>query len=225
MREQIISYKVKQQPSTNKNQKILGKRFFDILFSLSALLLFLPIIIFISLLIKIKSPSGSIFFKQKRLGLNNKEFEVYKFRTMIPNAEKTLKMLLEKDQKIREEYFKFRKLKNDIRIIDGIGHFLRKTSLDELPQFFNVLKGDMSIVGPRPYMKAEFSQYPQQTVNIITSTKPGITGYWQILPSRHDTTFDERVQRDIEYIQKRSFWLDLDIILKTIGVMALKKGM
>jgi undecaprenyl-phosphate galactose phosphotransferase len=180
--------------------------------------------IIIAFMIKIKSPKGMVFFRQKRLGLGGKYFYVYKFRTIVPNAEEKLQYLLEHDKDIREEYLKYRKLKNDIRIIDGIGHFLRKTSLDELPQFFNVLFGDMSVVGPRPYMKAEFHQYPQHIINTITSIKPGITGYWQVIPTRHDTSFDERVRTDIAYIQKKDIWLDIEIIFKTVSVMVLRRG-
>jgi len=200
------------------------KRIFDIGFAIFAIAIFLPIMIIIAFLIKVSSPEGSILFKQKRLGLKNEEFDVLKFRTMIPNAEEKLKILIDENQEVKEEYLKYRKLKNDIRIIEGIGNFLRKTSLDELPQFFNVLKGDMSIVGPRPYMKAEFYQYSTTVVNIITSVKPGITGYWQIIPSRHDTTFRNRVETDIEYIRKRDFLLDLSIVFKTVAVMVLRKG-
>jgi len=200
------------------------KRTFDIGFSVFAILISSPIMVIIAILIKIKSPEGDIFFKQKRLGLNGKVFDVYKFRTMIPNAEEKLMDLLEKDEKIKKEYLKYRKLKNDIRIIKGIGSFLRKTSLDELPQFFNILNGTMSVVGPRPYMRAEFSQYSQSIVNKITSVKPGITGYWQVIPSRHDTTFDDRVKIDLEYIDKQNFLLDLKIIFQTVFVMVLGRG-
>jgi len=199
---------------------------FDIFFSLFALLLFSPLFLIIAIAIKIKSPNGSIFFKQERLGLDGKEFEVYKFRTMILNAEKKLEELLKNNPEIKEEYFKYRKLKYDPRIIPSIGIFLRKSSLDELPQFFNVLKGDMSIVGPRPYIKNEFVTPLQKSkLPIVLSVKPGITGYWQTIPHRHDSSFDFRVEKDIEYIQKKNFRLDLKIIFNTIGTMVLKKGM
>jgi undecaprenyl-phosphate galactose phosphotransferase len=203
----------------------LGIRLFDIGFSLVAIGLTAPLMIIIAFLIKSKSPEGSIFFKQKRLGLNGKSFEVYKFRTMIPNAEEELQKLLNRDPKIKKEYETFRKLKNDVRIIPKIGVFLRKTSLDELPQFFNVLFGTMSVVGPRPYIAAEFHQYSQNTINKIVSVKPGITGYWQTQPSRHDTTFDNRVQSDLEYIKNKNIWLDIKIIFKTVWVMIARRGM
>ena len=202
----------------------VSKRVFDIIFSIFALLLTSILMIIISILIKIFSPNGPIFFRQKRLGLNGKEFEVLKFRTMIPNAEDELKRILESDPEAKEEYLKYRKLKNDTRIIKGIGSFLRKTSLDELPQFINVLVGEMSIVGPRPYMMAEFEGYPKEVVDKITSVKPGITGYWQTIPNRNNTTFNERVKKDLEYIEKRCLWLDMVLVFKTVGVMALKSG-
>ena len=217
--------KINQVISKVNEPNRLLYRLFDFLFSLVAILLLMPVMLIIALLIKINSPEGSILFKQKRLGLDGKLFDVYKFRTMVPDAEIKLKQMLDKDKDLREEYLRFRKLKNDPRIIPNIGNFLRKTSLDELPQFFNVLFGQMSIVGPRPYIKNEFDIYPTSLKrNIITSVKPGITGYWQTLPSRHDTTFENRVLTDIEYIEKKSFLLDLEIIAKTLSVMALGKG-
>lgn len=212
---------VKQQESVST---LFWKRIFDFMFATAALIIISPVMLIIALLIKLNSPKGSILFKQRRLGLNGEEFDVYKFRTMVPNAEEKLQKLMEKDETIRHEYLTYRKLKNDIRIIKGIGNFLRKTSLDELPQFFNVLLGEMSVVGPRPYMLAEFYQHPKSVVDQITSVKPGITGYWQVIPTRHDTTFDERVESDLEYIVKRTFWLDLEIIAKTIWVMVLRRG-
>lgn len=205
-------------------KKDIGKRVFDIIFSLFAIVLVLPIMIIVAILIKVNSPKGTVFFRQQRLGLNGKIFNVWKFRTMVPDAELLLVELLKNDKKIKEEYFKYRKLKNDVRIISGIGSFLRKTSLDELPQFFNVFLGTMSVVGPRPYMKAEFYQYSILVIDQVLSVKPGITGYWQVIPLRHDTTFDERVKSDLNYIESRELWLDFKIIFKTILIMGLRRG-
>jgi lipopolysaccharide/colanic/teichoic acid biosynthesis glycosyltransferase len=144
---------------------------------------------------------------------------------MVVNAEEKLEKMLAKDNTLRSEYFKFRKLKNDPRIIPNIGSFLRKSSLDEVPQFFNVLFGQMAIVGPRPYIENEFDIYPTKLqLKIVTAVKPGITGYWQVIPERHETTFESRVSTDIEYIEKKTFKLDLEIIGKTVGVMVLRKG-
>jgi len=200
-------------------------RSFDLLFSLVAMSLFVPIMLILALLIKIYSPKGSILFTQRRVGLDGKLFNVYKFRTMIPHAEEKLNEMMLKDRVLKKEYETFRKLKNDPRIIPYIGNFLRKSSLDELPQFFNVFLGQMSIVGPRPYIENEFNCYTYKLqLRIVTSVKPGITGYWQVIPERHDTTFQSRVDTDIEYIEKKNFLLDLKIIVKTFSVMVLRKG-
>jgi len=209
----------------NVNRSKISYRLFDFSFSLLAILLSMPIMLIVSLLIKINSPKGTILFKQKRLGLDGKLFNVYKFRTMVVDAEHKLEEMLEKDNNLRREYLKFRKLKYDPRIIPHIGNFLRKSSLDELPQFFNVLLGQMSVVGPRPYIENEFDIYPTKLqLKIVTAVKPGITGYWQVIPERHDTTFESRVKTDIEYIEKKTFKLDLEIIAKTVNVMILRKG-
>jgi lipopolysaccharide/colanic/teichoic acid biosynthesis glycosyltransferase len=211
--------------SQREHQSSVLYRVFDFLFSFGAILIFMPIMIVVAVLIKLNSPKGRILFKQKRLGLDGKLFNVYKFRTMVTDAEKKLEIMLDEDNALREEYLRFRKLKNDPRIIPNIGNFLRKSSLDELPQFFNVFLGQMSIVGPRPYIENEFDIYATKLeLKVVTAVKPGITGYWQVLPSRHETTFESRVVRDIEYIEKKSFRLDLEIIAKTLGVMALQKG-
>ena len=199
-------------------------RLFDLLFSAGAILLFMPIILIIGLVLKIYCPKGNIFFKQERLGLGGKAFYVYKFRTMIVNAEYELIKLMEKDFHLKNEYKEFRKLRNDPRIIPKIGYFLRASSLDELPQFFNVFLGQMSIVGPRPYIKNEFDIYPTTLeLNTILSVKPGMTGYWQIIPNRHSSTFKSRVLTDMEYIKKKNFKLDLEIITKTVSMIVLQK--
>ena len=201
------------------------KRVFDFIFALFALVFALPLFIVVAGLIKVYSSEGKVFFTQKRLGLDGTRFNLYKFRTMVPNAEEKLNKMLESDDVLKKEYLTFRKLKKDPRIIPHVGDFLRKSSLDELPQFINVLFGEMSIVGPRPYIENEFDIYPTKLKQkIITAVKPGITGYWQVIPERHDTTFESRVDTDIEYVEKKSFLLDLEIVLKTFGVMALKKG-
>jgi len=200
-------------------------RVFDLVFSLFAIVIFMPIMLIIAVLIKVNSPEGGVLFKQKRLGLDGKLFSVYKFRTMLHDAEERLKVMLETDEEVRKEYLRFRKLKNDPRIIPTIGNFLRKSSLDELPQFFNVVLGQMSLVGPRPYIQNEFDIYPTNLqLKIVTAVKPGITGYWQVTPERHDTTFESRVDKDIEYIEKKSFPLNMEIIVKTVQVMVLRKG-
>lgn len=217
------SKRTKESFTLYKNKFLI--RSFDFLFAFFALFVLSPIILMIALTLKIKSPNGEIFFKQKRLGLDHKLFDVYKFRTMIPNAEERLKELLNSDETLKNEYLTYRKLKSDPRIIPHIGDFLRKTSLDELPQFFNVLRGEMSIVGPRPYIENEFDVFQTELeLETVTAVKPGITGYWQVIPERHETTFESRVETDMEYIKKKNFMLDLKIIGQTLSVMALKKG-
>jgi len=200
------------------------KRPFDIIFSLIALFLTFPIILVIALAIKL-TDKGPIFFKQKRLGLNGKEFYIYKFRTMYLDNEKILRNYLNKNPEARKEWENYRKLKKYDPRVTPIGRFLRKFSLDELPQFFNILKGDMSVVGPRPYLPNEFEEYKisENIKKQILSVKPGITGLWQI-ETRNEATFMERIKYDLKYIQKQSFLLDIKIILKTIWVMLTGKG-
>ncbi len=204
-------------------QKIpIWKEIFDRIFAILALLLSIPLMVGISLIIKL-TDKGPIFFKQKRVGFRGKPFYVIKFRTMYPDAEKRLKELLEKDPKAREEWEKYWKLKNDPRITP-IGKFLRKTSLDELPQFFNVLKGEMSVVGPRPVVEEELKKFYKDKAKYYISVKPGITGYWQVEGRSDIENYEKRVEMDVWYVKNMSFWLDLKIILKTIWVMLTGKG-
>jgi len=206
----------------NKYKTSIKKRFFDISFSLIILTLLCPVFALIGLLIKIKSPEGQVFFAHKRLGLDGKEFNCYKFRSMNPNAEKILEEWLNENPKIKEEFEIDFKLKNDPRLIKGLGDFLRKTSLDELPQFFNVLKGEMSVVGPRPIVKKEKIKYGN-IINIFLAVKPGITGLWQI-SGRNDVTYQERIMMDIEYIKNQDFFMDIKIVFRTLLVMLNKQG-
>ncbi len=197
------------------------KRVFDILFSLSVLLFFSPFFLTISLLIKLTS-KGPIFYGQKRIGREGKTYINYKFRTMKENAEEILEDLLKKDPILKEEWLKFWKLKNDPRITN-VGRFLRKTSLDEFPQFWNVLKGDLSVVGPRPVVKEEIVNYFGDRAAKVLSVRPGITGLWQV-SGRNNLSMEERVKMESEYIDRKSFFFDLQIILKTIPVMLFSKG-
>ncbi|GGK33339.1 sugar transferase [Caldalkalibacillus thermarum] len=183
----------------------LIKRAFDLVVSGTALILLAPLFILISLLIKLDDPKGRIIYKQKRLGLNNKEFTIYKFRTMIEGAEKLTGPVLATE--------------NDPRIT-RIGHFLRKTRLDELPQLFNVFKGDMSIVGPRPEREFFIKQLTKKyaTYQYRSTVKPGITGYAQIM-GKYSTDAEDKLRYDLYYIRNYSFWLDLIIILRTFIVL------
>ncbi len=200
----------------------LWKRGFDIIFSLFALIVSLPIAIPIMIAIKL-TDRGPIFYKQKRVGYQGKEFYIYKFRSMYPDADKRLKEILEKDPEAKKEWEKTFKLKNDPRITK-IGKFLRKTSLDELPQFINVLKGEMSVVGPRPVIKEELEKYYKNRAKQYISVKPGITGYWQVESRSNIDNYRQRVAMDVWYIKNKSIWLDIKIIVKTVKVMITGKG-
>ena len=197
------------------------KRLFDIVFSLFAIIITLPITIPIAIIIKL-TDGGSIIYGHERVGKDGKKFKMLKFRSMCMNADKKLKEILKNDSKAKEEWEKTFKLKNDPRITP-IGKFLRKTSLDELPQFINVLKGEMSVVGPRPVVEEELKKYYKDKAELYKSVKPGVTGYWQV-EGRSDTDYNERIKMDEYYIKNRSFLMDLKIILKTIKVMITGKG-
>jgi len=199
------------------------KNIFDRVFAFIALLCLAPIMLFIAYKIKINSPEGGVFFFQERLGINGRKFKLIKFRTMVPDAEIILKNLLKTDVKIRNEYMKYRKIKNDPRIIPSIGGFIREASLDELPQFINVLKGDMSVVGPRPYIENEFANHEDRFKEVILSLKPGLTGFWQV-SDRNLNTFNERVEADLSYIEDQSNWLDFKLILRTVIVVIKRSG-
>lgn len=189
------------------------KRLTDIVLSIIGLIiLFVPSLI-ISLIIIIDSPGASPIFAQKRVGKGGKEFKFYKFRSMIPNAEEKLGDVLGQNEMDGPVF----KVKDDPRIT-RFGKIIRKTSIDELPQLLNVLKGDMSFVGPRPPLPREVEQYTQEQ-NIRLSIKPGITCYWQIQPKRNSLSFDEWVALDIKYIEERSYWTDIKIFFKTFGAV------
>jgi len=197
------------------------KRLFDIVFSVFAIIITLPITIPIAIIIKL-TDGGSIIYGHERVGKDGKKFKVLKFRSMYMDADKKLKEILENDPQAKEEWEKTFKLKNDPRITP-IGKFLRKTSLDELPQFINVLKGEMSVVGPRPVVEEELKKYYKDKAELYKSVKPGVTGYWQV-EGRSYTEYEERIKMDEYYIKNRSFLMDLKIILKTIKVMITGKG-
>ncbi len=197
------------------------KRVFDVVFSITAIILFFPFFILLGILIKLND-RGPILFKQKRVGYKGKEFYIYKFRTMYPDAEERLKEILKNNPQAKKEWEETFKLKNDPRITP-IGKFLRRTSLDEVPQFINVLKGEMSVVGPRPVKKEELEKYYGKYARYYTSVKPGITGLWQV-EGRNDLSYKERVRKDVFYAKKHSFLLDMKIILKTIKVVLTGKG-
>ena len=190
----------------------------DIVFSLLALILLAPLALLISLAIVLDSPGDGAIFRQRRVGRDGKLFWLYKFRTMCPDAEEQLNELLSQNQMDGPVF----KIKGDPRIT-RVGRFLRKTSLDELPQLLNVLQGDMSIVGPRPALPREvelYSDYQRQRLYVT----PGPSCYWQIAPHRNEMSFDEWVALDMKYIQERSFWVDWKIIFLTVRAMLMKYG-
>ena len=193
------------------------KRSFDIISASIGILFLLPLFIVLAILVKLDS-KGPIFFSHKRIGKNGKIIGIYKFRSMVSNSEEIFKNFTEEQKKEFEKNFK---LDDDPRITK-IGGFLRKTSLDELPQLLNIIKGDMSVVGPRSIVRAEVEKYGV-CADKLFSVKPGLTGFWQA-NGRSDTTYEERVQMDMYYIDNRSFLLDIRIILKTVISVIRKEG-
>ena len=194
------------------------KRIFDIVFTTPILLFFLPLMIIIAIVIVIDDPSAGPFYKQIRVGRHGKEFYMYKFRTMRKNADKIIENLAAQNEMDGPVF----KIKEDPRIT-RVGKFLRKLSLDELMQFFNVLKGDMTLVGPRPPLPREVEHYTDyQKLRLLVT--PGITCTWQIHKNRNDVPFEEWVEMDIEYIQTRTYLNDLKIMLKTPIVMLTATG-
>jgi len=199
-----------------------SKRYFDIVFSLLALLATLPVTLIIALLIKLED-GGPIFYGHRRVTVTGKVFKCLKFRSMIVGADEGLAEILSNNSAAREEWEKTYKLKNDPRTT-RVGRFLRKTSLDELPQFINVLKGEMSVVGARPVVHAELCNYYKENAGLYCSMKPGITGPWQIGKRSDTEDYDERVELDTWYVLNHSIWLDLGIIIKTVLRVLTGKG-
>ncbi len=192
------------------------KRIVDIIVGLIGLIILIPITIFIKIGTMLTGDFNSIFFSQARIGKNGKEFKFYKFRSMIPNADEALFKLLKEDKEAAKEYKENKKLKNDPRITK-IGKFIRRFSIDELPQLINVLKGDMSLVGNRPYLPREKEDMGKYFDEIV-KTKPGITGYWQV-SGRADVSFANRLKLEKYYSNNRSLGLDIKIVFKTFGAI------
>ena len=201
---------------------LICKKIIDIVAGVIGVILLAPITLVVWIIrLCMHENDGPLFFEQLRIGKDGKQFRLYKFRTMVMNADEKLYKYLEENEEARKEYKKYKKLKNDPRITK-LGIFLRKTSLDEFPQFINLLKGDMSLVGPRPYLyreKNDMGDYYDQIVQV----KPGITGYWQV-NGRNDVDFEERTYMDTYYIEHRGIIMDLKIILKTVLKMFKKEG-
>lgn len=190
----------------------ITKRLIDIVGSLCGIILLSPLFLIVAILIKLEDPKGKVFFAQERNGRYPKTFKMYKFRSMVHNAEELLKDLMDRNEQTGPVF----KINDDPRITK-VGKFIRKTSIDELPQLFNVLKGDMSLVGPRPPIPHEVEQYNSYQMQRL-AVKPGLTCIWQV-SGRNNIGFDEWVEMDIEYIKTRNLWLDIKLIFKTVGVL------
>ena len=194
------------------------KRVQDVVLSVLGLLLLLPLMLLIALIIVIESPGESPIFIQKRVGLNGKTFIFYKFRTMYPDAEQHLQELLDRNEMNGPVF----KIKDDPRITK-VGRILRKTSVDELPQLWNILKGDMSLVGPRPALPREVAQYDEHAMQRL-SVIPGLTCYWQIQPKRNSLSFEKWLELDMKYIEERSLLVDWKIMFGTISTVVHMEG-
>lgn len=203
------------------NVYLFVKRFADIVISLIGCLFLLPIAFVIKICNLITGDRHPIILSQKRIGKDGKEFNFYKFRSMIPNADEVLFKLLEMNEERRKEYELNKKLENDPRITK-VGKFIRKTSIDELPQLINILKGDMSLIGNRPYLPREKDDMGKYFKDIV-KTKPGLTGYWQV-NGRSETSFGERLALEKYYSRHASLKLDINIFFKTFYVVLSHKG-
>lgn len=212
-----IDHNVSNTTVEHKKVYEFVKRIIDIVVSLIGGILLSPLFLILAILIKIDS-KGKIIFGHTRIGKNKKEIKIYKFRTMVENAAEVFENFTDEQ---KEEYYKNYKLDDDPRITK-IGSFLRKTSLDELPQLLNIIKGELSIVGPRPIVKDEIPKYGNKADKLF-SVVPGLTGYWQA-NGRSDTSYDERVEMDMYYIDNKSFILDMKIIFQTFGSVIQGKG-
>lgn len=196
---------------------LMLKTLSDMYFSTIALILLFPVLLIISILIKLNSP-GPVFFKQERIGLRGRKFMLYKFRTMVQNAEQIKEKILDQNE-VDGPVFK---IQRDPRIT-RIGIFLRKTGIDEIPQLYNVMRGEMSLIGPRPPIESEVAQYKRWQLRRL-SVKPGITCTWQVIPNRNDINFEKWMKLDLEYIDNWTLWEDIKLYFKTIRAIFLATG-
>ncbi len=209
------------QNRLKSNYRLWAKKLSDLTMSILIFPLLIPIMLFISYKIRKEEPGSSILFKQERLGQNGEVFICYKFRTMHEESDDQLKVYLKEHPEEIEFYNTYHKYQNDPRIT-RIGHTLRRTSLDELPQIFNVFKNEMSFIGPRPYMINEKGKIGEDIETVLT-VKPGITGLWQV-SGRSDVDFHSRVELDVWYIRNWNLWMDLVILIKTIKTVLVREG-
>lgn len=197
------------------------KRIIDIIGAFVGIAILIPLTVVVWVVNKVNKEEGPLFYSQERIGKNGKHFKMYKFRSMVVDAEERLQKMLVEDEEVRKEFEETRKLKNDPRITK-IGKILRKTSLDEFPQFINVLKGDMSLVGPRAVIDGEIEKFGVHKKEVL-SVKPGITGYWAA-NGRSDTSYEERVEMETFYAKNMSLMLDTEILAKTVVSVVKKEG-
>lgn len=220
-----IIMNVEQQGVQRTSLRELGYRFikrtFDIVCGLIGLICLIPLTILVKIISVCSGNHKSIFYTQKRIGKNGREFKLYKFRSMVPNADEILEQTLKMDKVRAEEWKKYQKFEHDPRITK-IGNILRKTSLDEVPQFINILKGDMSMIGPRPLVPGELDLHDGNH-EIYESVRPGITGWWAC-NGRSATTYAERLELEYYYVKNKSLWLDIKCVFKTISAVICKKG-
>ena len=231
--KQEVEYKVKENNDikylvANKRPNavlrainLFFKRIIDIIGAIVGIIFLIPITIGVYIANKVSKDDGPIFFVQERIGKDGKIFKMYKYRSMVVGADEKLEKYLAENPAANAEYRIFKKLKDDPRITK-VGDFLRKTSLDEFPQFINVLKGDMSLVGPRPYLPREQEDMGEYYKYIVT-TRPGVTGFWQVA-GRNDVTFKDRLIMDIDYYRRGNLLLDIKLIFKTAEKVIKKEG-
>jgi len=197
-----------------------SKRIFDVLIASITLIVFLPLFAFVVLLLKLTDP-GPVIFRHIRVGQGGRRFACFKFRSMVLDSDKVLKTLLESDPAARKEWDRTQKLANDPRITP-LGKFLRQSSLDELPQLINVIRGDMSLVGPRPIVPSELTRYGDK-LSLYLLARPGITGIWQV-SGRNDCGYDRRIEMDANYVRNWRFSTDFVILLRTLGAVLAQRG-
>jgi len=220
--EAIVQPNIKEKVEVRKVLYKVVKRLIDILGGLVGCVLLVPITVAVYIARKVlKEDDGPLFYEHLRYGKDGKKFRIYKFRSMCIDADKKLKEYLEQNQEARIEFEENHKLKDDPRITK-LGKFIRKTSIDELPQFVNVLKGDMSLIGPRPIVDGEIEKYGENKDKFL-SVRPGLTGYWAA-NGRSDITYEERMKMELYYVDNISFKLDIQIFFKTIISVIKKEG-
>ena len=200
---------------------LIIKRIIDIIGAIVGIILLIPMTIGIYIANKLTKDDGPLFYSQERIGKDGKIFKIYKYRSMVVGADEKLEKYLEENEEAREEYRVYKKLDNDPRIT-RIGNFIRKTSIDEFPQFINVIKGEMSLVGPRPYLPREKEEMGEYYNNIV-KCKPGLTGFWQV-NGRSDVTFDDRLDMDMKYYRTANVMMDIGLVVKTAEKVIKKEG-